>query len=258
MGIGKKPVGGPPPPIQIQGPLQGTNQDSRNPKIPGVEGNNTVGGDGVYGFSTTGLGVHGESNTSDGVSGISHHAKHAGVSGHNDKGGNAGFFDANVVVAADLTVNNITMNGKMTVQSGGDIILSDCAEYFDVSGADPIHPGTVVAIDKEGALQASRHRYDKRVAGVVSGAGDYQSAIVLGKHRSEIDAVSVALIGKAYCKVDAGYAPVEVGDLLTTSDTPGHAMKATDPARAFGAVLGKALRPLSAGTGLIPILIALQ
>jgi hypothetical protein len=45
---------------------------------------------------------------------------------------------------------------------------------------------------------------------------------------------------------------------LTTSDTPGHAMKATDPNRAFGAVVGKALRPLDKGSGLIPILIALQ
>jgi hypothetical protein len=49
-----------------------------------------------------------------------------------------------------------------------------------------------------------------------------------------------------------------VGDLLTTSPTPGHAMKATDPLRAFGAVLGKALLPLRSGQGLIPVLIAMQ
>jgi hypothetical protein len=53
-------------------------------------------------------------------------------------------------------------------------------------------------------------------------------------------------------------APIEVGDLLTTSPTPGHAMKATDPVRAFGAVIGKALRALGDGQGLIPILVALQ
>ena len=35
-------------------------------------------------------------------------------------------------------------------------------------------------------------------------------------------------------------------------------MKATDQQRAFGAVLGKALRPLASGSGLIPILVALQ
>jgi len=49
-----------------------------------------------------------------------------------------------------------------------------------------------------------------------------------------------------------------VGDLLTTSPTPGHAMRADDPGRAFGAVLGKALRPLADGQGLVPILVALQ
>ncbi len=53
-------------------------------------------------------------------------------------------------------------------------------------------------------------------------------------------------------------APIEIGDLLTTSATPGHAMKATDPHKAFGAVIGKALRPLDRGQGLIPVLIALQ
>lgn len=65
-------------------------------------------------------------------------------------------------------------------------------------------------------------------------------------------------MGKVYCKVDARYAPVEVGDLLTTSPTAGHAMKADDPFKAFGAVIGKALRPLAAGQEMIPILIALQ
>jgi hypothetical protein len=51
---------------------------------------------------------------------------------------------------------------------------------------------------------------------------------------------------------------VEVGDLLTTSATPGHAMKAADPARAFGAVLGKALGSMREGRALVPILVTLQ
>ena len=51
---------------------------------------------------------------------------------------------------------------------------------------------------------------------------------------------------------------LEIGDLLTTSDTPGHAMRVGDPSRAFGAVIGKALAPLAAGRGMVPILVALQ
>ncbi len=52
--------------------------------------------------------------------------------------------------------------------------------------------------------------------------------------------------------------PIGVGDLLTTSSTPGHAMRAADPARAFGAVLGKSLGRLTGGQGLVPVLVALQ
>jgi hypothetical protein len=68
----------------------------------------------------------------------------------------------------------------------------------------------------------------------------------------------IALMGKVYCKVDATYGAIDVGDLLTTSPTLGHAMKADDPMKAFGSVIGKALRPLKEGQELIPILIALQ
>jgi hypothetical protein len=58
--------------------------------------------------------------------------------------------------------------------------------------------------------------------------------------------------------VDADFAPVRIGDLLTTSATTGHAMSAIDSTRAFGAVIGKALQPLGSGKGLIAILVTLQ
>jgi hypothetical protein len=70
--------------------------------------------------------------------------------------------------------------------------------------------------------------------------------------------VPIALVGKVCCKVDAAYGPINVGDLLTTSPTPGHAMKIGDRGRALGAILGKALAPLPSGQGLIPILVTLQ
>ena len=50
-------------------------------------------------------------------------------------------------------------------------------------------------------------------------------------------APAVRAVGKVFCKVDADFAPIETGDLLTSSATPGHAMKASDPQRAFGAVI---------------------
>ncbi len=110
-----------------------------------------------------------------------------------------------------------------------------------------------------GVLQPSDEPYDRRVAGVVSGAGSYRPGIVLdraverGPNRAPI-----ALLGKVFCKVDATDDPIAVGDLLTTSRVPGHAMKAADPARAFGAVIGKALASLRSGRGLVPVLVALR
>ena len=72
------------------------------------------------------------------------------------------------------------------------------------------------------------------------------------------DSRPVALVGRTYCKLDATSCPIEVGDLLTTAATPGHAMKAADPQRGFGAVIGKALEALSDRRALAPILVALQ
>ncbi|ASC72321.1 uncharacterized protein XM38_032780 [Halomicronema hongdechloris C2206] len=62
----------------------------------------------------------------------------------------------------------------------------------------------------------------------------------------------------AYCKVDADIAPIEVGDLLTTSPTKGHAQKVLHPEKAMGTVLGKALATLFKGKGKIPVLVMLQ
>lgn len=142
----------------------------------------------------------------------------------------------------------------------GDIKLSgaDCAENFNVLESEQIEPGMVLVVDQEGTLQQSKKAYDKRVVGVVSGARDCRPGIVLNEKHSRDKRAPLALTGKVYCKVDAQHTPIEVGDLLTTSAIPGHAMKANDPLKAFGAVIGKALRPLKKGTGLIPILVALQ
>jgi hypothetical protein len=62
----------------------------------------------------------------------------------------------------------------------------------------------------------------------------------------------------AHCKVDADIAAVNVGDVLTTSPTKGHAQKVLDPSKAAGAVIGKALGSLKKGRGKIPVLVTLQ
>ncbi len=175
--------------------------------------------------------------------------------GGNGADGDLVIFPSGATNTSGTAESTIHLNGE-----AGDITLknADCAEEFDIVSAWALDAGTVMVLDGEGALRESQQAYDKKVAGVLSGAGEYRPGIVLDKKASRENRRPVALMGKVYCKVDADCAPVEAGDLLTTSHTPGHAMKAADPAHAFGAVIGKALRPLKQGKGLIPILVALQ
>lgn len=213
----------------------------------GIWADNTAGGNGVTGTSdlADGVGVYGR-GARVGVYGAT-----PGDDGHDRsaaQGGLAGFFAGNVTVQGDVNVT-----GDIRLVSG-----NDCAENFDVAGPGEFDPGTVMVIGPGGALTRSQLGYDKRVAGVISGAGSFKPGIILGQLQSQHDRRPIALLGRVYCKVDAQYGPLEVGDLLTTSPTPGHAMKVVDPTRACGAILGKALQPLAKGEGLIPILIALQ
>jgi hypothetical protein len=146
----------------------------------------------------------------------------------------------------------------------GDLLLvnsssADIAEDFDLE-SDPANaePGTVLIIAPSGKLAACTEPYDTRVAGVVSGAGDLKAAIVLQRLKHRPNRSPLALVGKTLCKVDAAFGQVAAGDLLTTSAHPGHAMKVADRAGAVGAILGKALRPLDSGCGLVPILVSLR
>ncbi|NGZ96342.1 MAG: hypothetical protein CV089_09475 [Nitrospira sp. WS110] len=191
---------------------------------------------GVFGSSESNIGVYGRSTS-----------------------GQAGYFDGDVNVKKNMDVQgNVRVTGN--ISAGGDIILSnaDCAEDFDIADAELVEPGTVMVLGDDGALHQSHCAYDKRVAGVVSGAGEYKPGIVLDKRSSDRPRKPVALLGKVFCKVDATQSAIEVGDLLTTSTTPGHAMKVVDSAKALGTIIGKALRPFKEGQGMIPILIALQ
>lgn len=149
-------------------------------------------------------------------------------------------------------------NVTLTLEgSTGDIKLSgaDCAEMFDMAHDSEVDPGTVLVMDNDGHVHPCDRVYDRRVTGVVSGAGAHRPGIILNSHNSA--SVPVALMGRVFCKVDATYQPIEVGDMLTTSSLIGHAMKASDTHRSIGAVLGKAMGSLTSGQGLIPTLVTL-
>lgn len=256
----------------------------------GVMGQSTTGGAGVVGESAMGPGVMGTSSGTDpnqvGVglfgkavgsaivgesqSGFGLFARtqsgEAAVRGDHAGDGFGGFFTGHVGVTRELRVNE-SIHTIMHVHVGGNIHVkgdvqlegADLAEEFEVEGDGFVEPGCVVVATGHDAVTLGSCAYDRRVAGVVSGAGACRPGLVLDRRDAQGGRRwPVALAGKVWCRVDADLGAIEVGDPLTSSSTPGHAMRADDPSRAFGAVLGKAVGRLTRGRGLVPILVSLQ
>jgi len=97
------------------------------------------------------------------------------------------------------------------------------------------------------------------VAGCVSGANGLQPGLVMeGLGGTADGSLPVALTGRVYCWADAGHGAIQPGDLLTSSDTPGHVMVVKDHEAALGAIIGKAMSALDEGRDLILVLVALQ
>jgi hypothetical protein len=149
---------------------------------------------------------------------------------------------------------------KVVTVTGG----SDVAEPYNVAPAGDIKaiPGMLVSIDpdKVGQMRVASRVYDTTVAGIVSGANGIHPGITLRQTGTVADGeLPVASIGRVWCWCDAdANGAIKAGDLLTSSDTPGHAMKATDRERRDGAVIGKAMSGLPSGKGLVLVLVSLK
>jgi len=144
---------------------------------------------------------------------------------------------------------------------------ADFAENFDVDATkdseipSKIEAGMVVSIDpaNPGKLQLSTQAHDRRVAGIISGAGGVKPGMMMSQGGTMADGKHpVALSGRVFCWADASQGAIEPGDLLTTSATPGHAMKVADATKAQGAIIGKAMTGLKDGKGLVLVLVTLQ
>jgi len=164
------------------------------------------------------------------------------------------------------SVVRILSNGTTRVRVLEIVGGADLAEPFEVnptnSDGPAVRPGLVVVIDpgNPGELKLSTEPYDRKVAGVISGANGLRPGMIMksADNPSADGDHPVALSGRVWCYCDATAGAIEPGDLLTTSMTPGHAMKATDPARTQGAVVGKAMTSLPTGRGLVLVLVSLQ
>ncbi|MHC4645340.1 MAG: hypothetical protein ACYTBJ_07550 [Planctomycetota bacterium] len=169
-------------------------------------------------------------------------------------GGNVGI---GVFPTSKLEVDGRTKTSELEITGG-----SDLSEHFDIDDSrEQIEPGMVVCIHPEspGKLDLSRKAYDRKVAGIVSGAGGVRTGLLMGQKDSVANgAYPVALTGRVYCRADASSGSIRPGDLLTTSHTPGHAMKVSNYELGQGAILGKAMSTLEEGQGLVLVLVALQ
>jgi hypothetical protein len=275
VGVSEAPNPDPPDPAKVPGP--GVYGQSNATGVVGIgkgwhgvfgKSESTVGGNGVCGegvvgvsgIGSTWIGVYGETHANleagscgvlgegqNGGVGVKGHARApgmAGVAGYQlanqgpgvyGEGAPAGYFKGDVVVTGDLLLEGADYAEEMTV-------------------AEPeVAAGMVVVLDDEGRIAPCSEDYDPRVAGIVSGAGGVRPGLVLDRHDG---GAPVALMGKLWVLADATESPIRCADLLTSSSTRGHARRVTERARAFGAVLGKALTDLPSGRGLVRVLVS--
>lgn len=133
-----------------------------------------------------------------------------------------------------------------------DVKLEDCtgapaADYAEqypvaagVSFGDIVVPSNTVVVTQDGdeivQMVKSSEPYAGPVVGIVSdNFGDFTSA---GYNIDEDDnPMPVALVGRVPVKVTAEGGDISVGDYLTTSSTPGAAMRATKVGRVIGMAL---------------------
>jgi hypothetical protein len=157
-------------------------------------------------------------------------------------------------------------NLRVNIQNDGDISAdgtfngggADIAEAFEVEGAVTAYePGDVLVIstERDRTVTRSGAAYSTRVVGVYA----TKPGVLLsekGMATNWDERVPMGVIGVIPTKVTLEGGAIQRGDLLVTSSTAGHAMKANLDNVGFGQVIGKALQPYD-GTGpaLIEVLV---
>ncbi len=246
-GAGNGLVASTPSTISLTGAVVGTATGSG--QVAGVAGLATgSGGAGVYGQASGsgGAGVFGQASASNGAAGVFN------------------FVGTGTILvgwASGVDVFRVDTTGRGFFDGGTQTGGADFAESLAVAGDRASYePGDLLVIDPAGErrLALSHRPYSTLVAGIYSTkpgvlATPYQIDDVRVSQE-----VPLAVVGVVPCKVSAENGPIAVGDLLVTSRTPGHAMKGSNRSRMLGAVVGKALEPLTSGKGVIQVLVTLQ
>ncbi len=200
-----------------------------------------------------------------------------------------GISAATAVLNGGTTINGgVSINGGTSINGGllvnGDVTVTGklnaptkngcVADRFVYRDTQPLERGDVVIVSPKPALhrygpddmiplvevQLTNESHDARVCGIVhvpTLEDDQNPGIDTTQLAGAHIGLMVTLGAYAYCKVDAGPGPIEAGDLLTTSNTPGYAQK-WKGGRKTGAVIAKALAALKKDRGVIPVLVSHQ
>jgi hypothetical protein len=226
-----------------------------------------TGGRGLYGRASTTapdlhpVGVYGQTDALQGT----------GVRGLATSGANSGYggFFVNESASGDLIAANdlleytelefrVSNNGEVYADGSFHPGGADFAELLPA--VEGLEPGDLLVIGPDGQLACSSEAYQPTVVGVYSTKPGIVGGGEDGKVFSEMDlsgAAPLAVVGLVPVKASAENGAIQPGDLLVTSATPAHAMKA-GPNPPIGTVVGKALAGLETGTGVIQMLVMLQ
>jgi hypothetical protein len=226
-------------------------------------------GYGGYFTSSTGVGVYGNTTAVPSTT----NALPAGVYGRSEHGAGVygeagsmfawgGYFDGHVRIDGSLVVSDsIFANDKsgyvldLALNDGGQAL--ERGDVVVVSGvADPVTGDIPVPRVRRAESEASSGVIgvvDRRYVADEAGAGGRmaEGAVDPGQYAGVVTLGAFQAI-----KVDAAYGAIQPGDLLVSSPTPGHAMRAENPG--VGTVIGKAMEAVEEGTGVIAVMITMQ
>jgi hypothetical protein len=178
---------------------------------------------------------------------------------------------------------DVTPGDVLTIGPDGKLVIATIPNSTEVAGVYSTEPGFVggysslneTAIRSSGVItnltswatinSTTDNLNDETLQ--VSSSNEFKTESGIDQLDStalEDHLIPLAVVGIVPVKASIENGQIQPGDLLTTSSTPGHAMKATPvdiggvEIYRPGTIIGKALGPLEAGTGVIKVLVTLQ